>query len=155
MHDDYWNLDLKSTFLFTFIKGWPLHLIFIVRFCLVMWNRVVLRMPKEMDVLKWQLRTFCEKVYILCIYHSIFDYTHSHIIHIHSRIQIYLLHLLKPDKNTFPSWNCMAGKTVYIDNKENDASGIDVINNCGFSNTANDQQIKKIHSRTATYTKRF
>jgi hypothetical protein len=43
-----------------------------------------------------------------------------------------------------------AGKTVYIDNKENDASGIDVINNCGFSNTANDQQIKKIHSRTAT-----
>jgi hypothetical protein len=38
---------------------------------------------------------------------------------------------------------------------ENDTSGIDVINNCGFSNTANDQQIKKIHSRTATYTKRF
>jgi hypothetical protein len=30
--------DLKSTFLFTFIKGWPLHLIFIVCFCLVMWN---------------------------------------------------------------------------------------------------------------------
>jgi HrpA-like RNA helicase len=41
-------------------------------------------------------------------------------------------------------------ETVYIDNKENDASGINVINNCGFSNTANDQQIKKIHSRTAT-----
>jgi hypothetical protein len=62
------------------------------------------RMPKEMDVLKWQLRKFCEKVDILCIYHPIFGYTHSHIIHIHSRIQNYLLHLLKPDKNTFPSW---------------------------------------------------
>jgi hypothetical protein len=43
-----------------------------------------------MDVLKWQLRKFCEKVYILCIYHPIFGYTHSHIIHIHSRIHNYL-----------------------------------------------------------------